>query len=178
MNHPVARFLPSIALVLTTLAGALPWSALAGATGSTTSAGVMLPLAVIHGCGLWRGASLPAGVVFLAGLLADVLTAGPLGYWPLIYLLGLIVVRFCVSRTQVELPNILAGWLSCTVSVMLLGFAAWAISSLYQLQWIGWRALAWPVGSTIAAYPIVALLLVVVARLADGGRSLRSATSE
>jgi rod shape-determining protein MreD len=127
MNHPVARFLPSIALVLTTLAGALPWSALAGATGSTTSAGVMLPLAVIHGCGLWRGASLPAGVVFLAGLLADVLTAGPLGYWPLIYLLGLIVVRFCVSRTQVELPNILAGWLSCTVSVMLLGFAAWAM---------------------------------------------------
>jgi rod shape-determining protein MreD len=176
MTSALSRLLPSGLILLTTLAGALPWGTLAGGNEPNTSSGVMLPLAIIFACGLWQTANTPAWVAFAAGLLADALTAGPLGYWPLLYLLGLGMARSAAQR--MIHPRLLMGTLTFAGAALLLGFAAWAVSSLYQLHVIGWRMLAWPVGMTIAAFPILAGLLMALTRWADGDRPLRGAASE
>lgn len=179
MTSLISRLLPGSVLLVVTLLGALPWQTLAGHAAPTTSSGVMLPLAVVHTWGFWRPAHLPAWVVFAAGLLADALTAGPLGYWPLIYLIGLGLARFAGGQLHASLATTgwFAGWLSFCCGSVVIASAAWATSSLYQLQLISWLALAWPLGLTLAAYPVLAAVLLLLAHWADGDRPLRNARS-
>ena len=176
MTRALPRLLPAVTILTTTLTGALPWGALTGGAEPHASAGVMLPLAIIFACGLWQTAHTPAWVVFAAGLLADALTAGPLGYWPLLYLLGLGLARSVARHTPA--PHLAAGTLTFAGAALLLGSAAWAISSLYQLHLIGWRMLAWPVGMTIAAFPVLAALMMALTHWAEADRQLRGTASE
>ena len=171
-----ARLLPGVAILTTTLAGALPWGSAAGGGAPIASRGVVLPLAVIHACGYWRAAVTPAWIVFLSGLFADALTGGPLGYWPLVYLLGLGFARSCALH--VPSRRLMAGWATFACAAVPLAAAAWAISSLYQLRLAGLETLAWPLAVTTGVFPALAAGFQLLARSAGGERPPRRTASD
>ena len=177
----LAKALPATLLLTATLAGvlpwgALPWAALAGGEQQAISAGVMMPLAVMHACSRDRSLQLPAGIVFLAGLLADALTAGPLGYWPLIYLLSSSLSRWRAAHLpSASLP---VEWGLFAVGSLVIAGAAWAISSIYQLSVIAMWGLAQPVLLTVIVFPVVALALTHLMRWVTGAAAYRPAASE
>ena len=187
MRQSLARGLPGLTILLVTLAGALPWGAAgfsaggplgaqAEAAGTTVEAGAVLPLAVVLIWGLWRPARTPAWLVFCAGLLADAWTAGPLGYWPLIYLLGLSFARFGVHHHVAT--TLFAGWLWYCGAALVLGLIGWAVSSLYQLRFVDALAIAWPMAATIAAFLPMAAVLLTLMRWIEDSKVLRTAESE
>jgi rod shape-determining protein MreD len=114
-------------------------------------------LASVFFWSLFRPASLPAGAVFLLGLLLDLLAQGPIGVGVLILLLAHgLALRLRRGLTR---QGFAAVWL------VFMGFAAgaafleWALVSL-----LTWRALPpWPAifecGLAAGAYPALAMLL-------------------
>ena len=73
-----------ISIAVLTLLAALPW----GLPTEDRFFLPLLPVVAIHYWALRRPEVLPEWFVFLAGLLLDVFTHGPLGYWPLVYLVA------------------------------------------------------------------------------------------
>jgi rod shape-determining protein MreD len=80
----MSAMLPIVSILVAVLATAVPWGLPADAT-------FVLPLVVVMMVFCWRaiqGAVLPPIVVMLVGLLTDVTTGGPLGYWGLMALMA------------------------------------------------------------------------------------------
>ena len=180
MTHLLERFLPGASLLIATMVGALAGSdaagSIGGALGQHTSLGVVLPLAVVHAWTLWRPGCLPAIVVFCAGLLADALTAGPLGYWPLVYLSGLVLAHGTAAR--VPAPSMRTAWLLFAGFAFVCGVTAWTIASLYQFRLVGWQTLLWPVAAVAAGYPVPAWVVLWLARWIEGGEGFRGTAIE
>ena len=165
----LARLLPGATVLALTLVGTTHWGEVTELTDVSggdlvhrTSPAAVLPLIPIFTWALWRPGGLSALVVFLAGLLVDAVTAGPLGFWPLIYLLGLALAR--AARGRVPAASMTAGWSMFAVTAALLASAAWAVSSLTQLQPMAWPVLAWPFGIAVAVFPVLAAMLLGMAR--------------
>jgi len=119
----------------------------------------MLPVVAIHYWALRRHQALPEWSVFLAGLLLDVFTHGPLGYWPLIYLsaytLG-VVEETAGRKSQLLRLGLFAA------SLALVAALGWAIASIFFLEVADWRPYARGAGlAALAAIVIVPLLHVL-----------------
>ena len=94
----VMRFVAPIgSVVLLTLIAALPLGVPAGDRFFLP----LLPVVAVHYWTLRHDAWLPEWVVFLAGLMLDILTHGPLGYWAFIYLLAHLTATLS-TRVHVE----------------------------------------------------------------------------
>lgn len=128
----VLLVLPSVLVLLTVLIATAPWGAPAGA-GFVLQ---VLPYMVAH-VFLARGKGfVPSPVVFAAGLITDIASQGPLGFWALIYLFGMLITR----QTSGSLGQSLAGRLSgLLLIVFALAAAQVGVASLYQLKWIEWH---------------------------------------
>ncbi len=78
----------------------------------------------------------PSPVMFLAGITLDVTSGGPLGYWALIYLFGVLIAR----QLPVGLMETRVGRLFGLLLVaVVLAAAQVGLASLYLLDWVGWR---------------------------------------
>ncbi len=106
---------------------------------------------------LFRPASLPAGVVFILGLLLDLLAQGPIGIGVLILLLvhGA-ALRF---RRVLVRQGFALVWLSFVGFAACAAFLEWVLVSL-----LTWRGLSpWPgafeFGMAVGFYPLLATLL-------------------
>ena len=94
----------------------------------------------------------PSPVMFVAGLAMDIASDGPLGFWPLVYLFGVLLARqLPVGLMQTRLGR-LSGLL---LIVFALAAAQVALASLYQFRWIDWHAV---LAGTLAAGLLTALL--------------------
>lgn len=133
--RPVEYLAPASSLVLVTLIAALPW----GLTGELRYLLPFLPYGVIHFWQERRPQAMPEWLVFLAGLVTDALSYGPLGYWSLVFLAGY------------GLSGLLAGVRGRSRMLGVLAFAptgagvlavAWTVGSLYHLQSLE----VWPIG--------------------------------
>lgn len=141
---------PSLVLFLAVVVAAVPWV-------MPAEASFILPLLliiVVFILTLQRRRKLPGVSVFAAGLLMDILTAGPLGYWAALFLLThTIAVQYRVRAVRVEFSNL---WLVFAVTALLAAGAGWGLASLYFVRIIDW----WPmvIGGfvAIALFPVIA----------------------
>jgi rod shape-determining protein MreD len=156
----LARLAPGVALVLAALTAVLPWS------GGDGFQAPLLLLVPIHVLGVERPNSLPPWLVFLVGLMTDVIGNGPLGFWALLNLAVLALARR-TSRAEGG-AGVLAQWISFAVALGAALGIGHIVATLYH-----WRLLDWW-GSlssgllVLCAYPFLAYLLGRVMSLSSG----------
>ncbi len=169
----MTKFLPALSVLFAVVATAVPWGLPADAT-------FILPLVVVMMVYCWcaiPGAALhPAGAVGL-GLLADIMSGGPLGYWALMCLIASTVG----DRTGVlgEGRNLGRHWLIWSALAVMLGGFGWLLASLYYFRWIDWWPIALGAVASIALFPVVlyGLLWIRYGRLGPArGTIFRSAS--
>lgn len=144
--------LPFGSVAILTVLAALPW----GLPTEDRFFLPMLPVVAIHCWALRRHEALPEWSVFLAGLLLDIFTHGPLGYWPLVYLAAytLGVVTATAGRKGQLLRLILFA-----VSLTLIAAFGWAVASIYFFELADWRPYVTGVGLAAAAAVVIVPLL-------------------
>ena len=146
---------PILSIAVLTVIAALPW----GLPTEERFFLPMLPVVAIHYWALRRPQAVPEWAIFMAGLLLDVFTHGPLGYWPLIYLaayaLGVLGQDSGRRGKLVRLANFAAA----LAAVAALG---WAVASLYFLEFADWQPSVRGAGlAALAAIIIVPILHIL-----------------
>ena len=160
------RAIPMLTVTLLVLLCVMPW----GLGQSFHFALPLLPFAAIHYWARSRPASMPCTFVFAAGLAVDVLSYGPLGYWSLVYLMGL---GLAAGLARVLLDSSpLADCTSFCAAIALLALIAWSLASVYFIRFIDWQPMATAAAMLAAAYPFVHLLLAPLERWLAGPRTL------
>ena len=118
---------PITTVAVLTLVAIMPW----GLPAEDRFVLPLFPVVAIYYWTLDRESWLPEWAVFLAGLLLDVLTQGPLGYWALIYLVAY-VVAVLASGARVETTTArLALFAGAVIAVAAF---AWLAASAYFLD--------------------------------------------
>jgi rod shape-determining protein MreD len=118
--------MPVVSIAVLALAAALPW----GLPAADRFVLPLLPVVAIYYWTLDRDAWLPEWAIFLAGLALDVLTQGPLGYWPLVYLFAYVVAIFA-SRSTIE--SVLGRIMLLAAAIVAVAVFAWLAASLFFL---------------------------------------------
>jgi hypothetical protein len=113
-----------------------------------------------------RPTLMPEWGVFLAGLATDVLTHGPLGFWSLMFLIGVVAV----DATR-DMPDwgALGRWGQFCGTLLVLGFSQWLVASIFFVEWVDCKPMLLAVGIAALSYPVVGFVLRPLHRLA--GRS-------
>jgi rod shape-determining protein MreD len=146
------QLVPALATGTLAVLAVLPW----GLPADGRFVLPFLPVVAIHYWSSRHPERLSAAVPFVAGLVVDVLSNGPLGYWPLIYLvsymLGVEAHRFPASGPA-------ARWAQFTGVLLALVIAAWCVASLYHFAISDWRPFAWAFWVTALSYPAIAFVL-------------------
>ena len=150
----MSAMLPIVSILVAVFATAVPWGLPADAT-------FVLPLVVVMMVFCWRtiqGAVLPPIVVMLIGLLTDVTTGGPLGYWGLMALMASSIAGWTQSITDKGGVGLL--WLVWLPVVVLLAGFGWLLASLYFFRWVDWRPIAIGAAASAVLFPHVSCLLL------------------
>lgn len=109
-------------------------------------------LAVYYWC-IFKPQLMPVSLVFILGLLQDILSGGPLGMMAL----ALILVRTLVISQGRQLPErgFLFNWLVFFLLALLFGVTTWIIASVYLKETQNyWNVLGQSM-LTIAVFPVV-----------------------
>ena len=114
----------------------------------------LIPLVVIYFWSIYSPSYLPSVSVFLIGLFQDLLTGGPLGLWPAIYLFVQYIVLSQRNYFQGREQRVV--WLGFTVSAFLAALCLWLIMSLMSGGLLPVWGLAVQMTATVAVYPLVA----------------------
>lgn len=94
--------------------------------------------------------------VFAIGLFYDLLSAGPLGLWALVYL---IIFGLVVSQRQLMIGRTFSlFWLGFLVSSVIAGFLGWVLASLYFGQVLSPAPVLVQMAATVALFPLFAKL--------------------
>ncbi len=141
--------LPALSVLFAVFATAVPW-------GLPVDATFILPLVVVMMVFCWRslpGAVLPPYLAMLLGLLTDVVSGGPLGFWALMTLIAATAGARAPSPTDGQDMNRLwLVWGGVAAGMACLG---WLLASLYFLRWIDWWPIAVGALASIALFPVV-----------------------
>jgi rod shape-determining protein MreD len=145
----MSTILPALSVLFAVLATAVPWGLPADAT-------FVLPLVVVMMVFSWRvmpDAALPLSACMLLGLLTDVMSGGPLGFFALMTLIAASVSG--LLRFTLEPRDLWPLWLIWGALAVTLGIFSWLLGSLYFLCWID----SWPILfgtlASIALFPVV-----------------------
>jgi rod shape-determining protein MreD len=145
----MSRILPAVSVLFAVLASAVPWGLPADAT-------FILPLVVVMMVFCWKalpGSVLPPYVAMLLGLLADITSGGPLGFWALMCLIGATAGARAHSLTDGrDMGRLWVVWAGVACFV---GTVGWLLASLYFLSWIDWWPIAVGASASILLFPIV-----------------------
>lgn len=147
---PTASVVVALVLVL------LPWGIAADEWPVWRFLVPFAPLGVIHFWLMRRPATMPFPLVFLAGLVVDAVTHGPLGFWALIYLIGGAVVRLAGGQLHTSTVGRFAAF---TAGFVLVGAITWGLATGYYLRQIEMQPVLAAVAVVILCYPVLALLL-------------------
>lgn len=124
----MAAVVPTLTLIPFALLSLAPWSA----PDAVSFALPLIMLAAVFFWSLRQPGSLSTIVVFLLGLLTDLVDDGALGYWALLYLIGhAIAVHAPVSPDQRR--DGFFGWTAFAATVALVAAAGWIVASIYYL---------------------------------------------
>ena len=145
----MTKFLPVLSVLFAVIATAVPWGLPADAT-------FILPLVVVMMVFCWRaipGTALPPLGAAGLGLLADLMSGGPLGYWALMCLIAATVGDRPGSLGQGR--DFGALWLIWIALVSALGVFGWLLASAYYFRWIDWWPIAFGAVATVVLFPVV-----------------------
>lgn len=124
MGHLV-KLLPAASLLLLVLTSALSL----GAGSGTSFVLPALPILAVHYWTRRQRGLMPVALVFAAGLAIDLLTYGPLGYWPLLFLAGTAVSLASARLLRSRHPIVELG---ATLTVLgAVAGAGWLLASAY-----------------------------------------------
>lgn len=155
---------PALSVLLAVLSTSLPLGLPANAT-------FILPFIMLTMVFVWRAlrAEMPSYVAMLLGLLTDITTGGPLGYWGLMALLA--ASAGGEARPIAARQNLYVLWLVWLPCVALLATFGWLLSSLYFFRWID----HWPfvIGAS-ASFALFPGVLYVLRRLRNVGGARRN----
>ena len=143
------QILPTVSVLFAVLAAAVPWGLPADAT-------FILPLVVVMMVFCWRalpGTVLPPYLAMLLGLLTDITSGGPLGFWALMCLIAASAGGRVPSHTDGR--DVSRLWLAWTGVAALVALLGWLLASLYFLRWIDWWPIAFGALASIVLFPVV-----------------------
>lgn len=149
---------PGCLVMIATMLAVLPW----GLPSTARFTMPLLPYAVVHYWLVRRPALLPEWLAFASGLAIDVLTNGPLGFWSLTFVAGVILSHHCEPLLRVGPPG---RWLHFAATLAMLAGVQWGLASLFFLRLLDWQPFAVGACVAAAAYPVLKLLMRPVARL-------------
>ncbi|NWH08305.1 MAG: hypothetical protein HXY22_06610 [Alphaproteobacteria bacterium] len=146
----ITPFLTGLAFVLVSM---IPFSVSGGLF--VTPAFALMP---IYFWGMYRPDLMPPLAVFGIGLFQDLVTAGPLGLWPAVYLF---CYMFLISQRLILL-SVMAGrtWAGFTIVMGLAAFFAWTIGSAAYGMVLSPLSLLIQALLSIAIYPLIARVLL------------------
>lgn len=155
----VAGFVTAlISTLVIAIAGTLPW----GLPEPLTFVAPMITIAAVFYWSWVDRRWMPVWLAFSIGLLTDLLSQGPFGYWSLLFVIGHTAAVLMVSRTGLQ--NWFFGFLTFGATTVLLIAIGWAVASLYFLQAHDWQAILMSGAVAFCSYPFVSLLLSWMAR--------------
>jgi rod shape-determining protein MreD len=150
--------LPALSVLFAVLATAVPWGLPADAT-------FILPLVVVMMVFCWRALPdtvFPPYLAMLLGLLTDITSGGPLGFWALMTLIAATAGGRAPPLTDgQDLSRLWLIWGAVAALVAVLG---WLLASLYFLRWIDWWPIAFGALTSMALFPVVLRGLLWVRR--------------
>ncbi|MFM9941856.1 MAG: hypothetical protein ACKVP7_20425 [Hyphomicrobiaceae bacterium] len=164
--HLAARILPALSVLLLAVAGVLPW-------GQDHDLRFCLPALAFMGIHFWQHDHpklVPPAFVAVVGLGIDVLTFGPLGFWPLVFLAGL-ALTWTVDWATGGGDGVMR-WAGFVAATMGLSTVAWLVASAYVVKAVDWRPMVVSVLIQSALYPLAAVLLRPIERTVAGPRVL------
>ncbi len=131
-----------------------------GTSDNFLTLGPQFVLCVVYYWGLRAPHLLPPVAVFVLGLAIDLFSAGPLGFWGLVYLstyaLGLGL------RDRLKHRGFLLQWLAFAGAAGLGAGLAWAMGSAYFAALLPPSPLAVSWAITVAAYPPLSVIFAVM----------------
>jgi rod shape-determining protein MreD len=145
----MTKCLPALSVLFAVVATAVPWGLPADAT-------FILPLVAVMMVFCWRtipGAALPPAGAVGIGLLADLLSGGPIGYWALMCLIGATVGGRAGSLR--ESSDFVLHWLIWSALVTVLAGFGWLLASAYYFRWIDSWPIAFGAMTSIVLFPVV-----------------------
>lgn len=147
--------LPPALVLLLALVAALPF----GMRSELRFVLPMLPAFVVLAWNTRRRNAVPEWGAFLAGLLLDAVSQGPLGYWALLYLVAYVLAA--LLRGPADEGAVLR-WARFVLATVLLGIATWSLLSVYSMQPADVRPLLNAVAAAALIYlPLAALIALV-----------------
>ncbi len=114
----------------------------------------VLPLVVVYFWSIYSPSNLPSIGVFLIGLMQDLLTGGPLGLWPTIYLMASYLVT--TQRSYFHGREQRVVWLGFAVIAGLAALILWSVMSLMSGAALPIGRLAVQMTATVLLYPVIA----------------------
>lgn len=150
---PYAVITPIAVLMVFLLVALLPW----GLPGEARFVLPMLPYVAIHYWTLNDRGFMPAGLVFVVGLVIDLVTRGPLGFWAMIFLTGQMCALWLSGAPG---DTRLKRWLGFFAVIGLLSCLQWLVASIYFVAWADPRPFATAAVVIAAIYPLFSLALI------------------
>ncbi len=116
----------------------------------------LIPLVVVYFWSLYSPRHLPAASIFLIGLAQDLLSGGPLGLWPAVYL----AVQYVAMSQQSYFVGreVHVVWMGFAVAAASVSIILWLFMSLLSSTLLPLGGLAFQMLTTIAVYPVFAIV--------------------
>ncbi len=149
---------PALSVLIAVLATAVPW----GLPGDAT---FIPPMVVVMMVFCWRAlpdTAFPPYLALLLGLLTDIMSGGPLGFWALMALIGASVGGRVTSLADSQDRNRL--WLVWAGVAVLIGVLSWLLGSAYFVRWIDWWPIAFGAIASTLLFPVVLRVVVWLRR--------------
>jgi rod shape-determining protein MreD len=150
---------PSLLSLIAVVSASLPW----GAPAMLSLALPLIALAVIFYWGIHRPGQLPSPLVFLFGVLTDLATDGPLGYWAMNFLVGYAIAVYGPLLNGGRRDGV-AGVLLFAGVILVVTVLGWGITSLFFLRTMPMQPQLLAGGIALLSYPILAVLLAPLDR--------------
>jgi cell shape-determining protein MreD len=163
----LVALVPGVSLLAAGLLVSLAW----GSSGDGALLAPALLMAPVHFCSLRAPRHLPLWLVFATGLAADILTGGPLGFWPLLLLLSGMLGRLAALLS--DRRGVAAATLMFVPAAAFALAVGWLAASLHELRPLPWSGFGWSLAAAVAAYPPSGLLLGCASAAAAGASRVR-----
>jgi rod shape-determining protein MreD len=161
----MSTILPALSVLFAVVATAVPWGLPADAT-------FILPLIVVMMVFCWRalpGITFSPAVAVLLGLLTDIMSGGPLGYWALLVLIGSSAGGYARGLgAGREVGPLWLVWAGLAIALAVFG---WLLASAFFLRWIDWWPIAVGAAASMALFPVVLKGLLWIERGSLGLRA-------
>lgn len=144
---------PVLGLGVCLLAAVMPW----GLPSEARFVLPMLPYVVVHYWSVDGRGWMPTPMVFAAGLLIDLVTRGPLGFWAAIYLIGHMIARALPG----PMAETSAGrFLGYCVTVAVLALIQWLVASAHFVAWQASGPFVYAACVVLFFYPALSFLMM------------------